>query len=249
MIRSDHLRTFTDRVRAHRGFTALVPGALLLLALGGCQVKHATDDLVHGKQLFVAKCGSCHTLAHAGTQGTVGPNLDEAFQQSRRDGLKSNDIRGVVDFQVQYPNPQGAMPAGLVKGKSVGDVAGYVAKVAAIPGQDTGALATAVATVNQKPATEQNGTVEIDADPSGQLKYQAASATATAGKVTIRMVNKSSVPHDIAVTGAGVNQLGPVVQNGGASTVATTLKPGKYTFYCSVDGHRAAGMQGTLTVK
>jgi plastocyanin len=226
-----------------------VPGALMLVALGGCSVKHPTDDLVHGKQLFVAKCGSCHTLARAGTSGTVGPNLDAAFAQSRRDGLKSNDIRGVVNFQVVYPNPQGAMPAGLAKGQSAGDIAGYVAKVAAVPGQDTGALATAVATVSQKPVTEQNGKLQIDADPTGQLKYLASSATATPGPVTIKMFNKSSVPHDIAITGGGLNQVGAIVQNGGTSTVAATLKPGTYTFYCSVDGHRAAGMVGTITVK
>lgn len=221
----------------------------MLVALGGCSIKHPTDDLVRGKQLFVSKCGSCHTLAHAGTSGTVGPNLDAAFAQSRRDGLKSNDIRGVVNFQVVYPNPQGAMPAGLAKGQSAGDIAGYVAKVAAVPGQDTGALATAVASVTQKPVTEQNGNLQIDADPTGQLKYLASSATAKPGPVTIKMLNKSSVPHDIAITGGGLNQIGTIVQNGGTSTVSTTLKPGTYTFYCSVDGHRAAGMVGTITVK
>ena len=63
------------------------------------------------------------------------------------------------------------------------------------------------------------------------------------------MANKSSVPHDIGVKGRGVDQVGPVVSNGGTSTVGVTLKPGTYTFYCSVDGHEAAGMKGTLTVK
>jgi plastocyanin len=67
--------------------------------------------------------------------------------------------------------------------------------------------------------------------------------------VTIRMKNASSVPHDIAITGGGVSQVGSVVSGGGVSTVSTTLKPGTYTFYCSVDGHEAAGMKGTLTVK
>jgi plastocyanin len=244
----DRARTLADHVRGRRGLAAFA-GAVLLSALGGCQIKHPTDDLVHGKQLFVAKCGACHTLSHAGTTGTIGPNLDQAFLQARHDGLKSNDIRGLVDFQVQYPNPQGAMPAMLFKGTNAGDVAGYVARVAAVPGQDSGALATAVATVSQKPVTEQNGTLEIDADPSGQLKFVASGATAKPGKVTLRMANKSSVPHDIAVEGGGVNQVGAVVANGGFSTVTTTLRAGTYTFYCSVDGHRQAGMQGTLTVK
>jgi plastocyanin len=241
--------TVKANARIHRSLAALVSGALLLIALGGCQLKHPTDNLVHGKQLFVAKCGACHALSHAQTTGTIGPNLDTAFSQGLSDGMKRNDIRGIVNFQVLYPNPQGAMPAMLFKGKAAGDVAGYVAAVAAAPGQDTGPLASAVASVSQKAVTEQNGKIEIDADPTGQLKFLASSATAKPGPVTLRSVNKSSVPHDIAITGGSVNQIGPVVQNGGVSTVSTTLQPGTYTFYCSVPGHRQAGMQGTLTVK
>jgi plastocyanin len=234
--------------RIRLGTAALLSCAAAIVVLGGCAVKHPTDNLVHGKQLFVAKCGACHVLSHAGTSGTIGPNLDASFAQSRTDGFKNSDIRGVVDFQIQYPNPMGAMPAMLFKGQSAHDVAGYVAAVAARPGQDSGALANAVANVNQKPAVEQNGTVEIDADPTGQLKFLASSATAKPGKVTLRSINKSSTPHDIAVEGNGVNQIGPVVQNGGVSTVTTTLKPGVYVFYCSVPGHKAT-MQGKLTVK
>jgi plastocyanin len=124
-----------------------------------------------------------------------------------------------------------------------------VARVAAIPGQDSGELATAVQTVKQKPAVEQNGSLQINADPNGQLKFLASSAAATAGKVTVNMKNASTVPHDIAIRGNGVSQVGKVVQNGGTSTVSTSLKPGTYTFYCSVDGHEAAGMKGTLKVK
>jgi mono/diheme cytochrome c family protein len=235
--------------RLRRSPAALIPSALLVVALGGCAIKHPTADLVTGKQLFVAKCGACHTLSHAGSLGAVGPNLDDAYLQDRSDGIKSSAIQGLVDYWIGYPNTQGVMPAMLYKGQQAQDVAAYVAAVAAIPGQDTGALATAVANVNQKPAVEKNGIVEIDADPTGQLKYLASSASATTGHVTLRMKNMSSTPHDIAITGGGVSQIGAIVSNGGVSTVSTTLKPGKYTFYCSVDGHRAAGMQGTLTVK
>jgi plastocyanin len=236
-------------VRTGWGIPALISGAVALLALGGCTLKHPTANLVTGKQLFVAKCGSCHTLSHASTSGTIGPNLDDAFRQDRADGVKSTSIQGLIDYWIQYPNTQGVMPARLFTGQAAQDVAAYVGHVAAIPGQDTGALATAVATVAQKPAVEQNGTVEIDADPTGQLKFLASSASAKAGKVTLRMKNMSSVPHDISITGGGVSQIGPVVSGGGVSTVTTTLKPGTYTFYCSVDGHEAAGMKGTLTVK
>ena len=227
---------------------ALIPGALCVLALGGCTLKHPTNNLVRGKQLFVAKCGACHTLNHAQTTGTVGPNLDDAFTQDRADGVKSTSIQGLIDYWIQYPNTQSVMPAMLYKGQDAQDVAAYVAAVAAKPGQDTGALATAVEAV-QRPAVEKNGVVEIDANPSGLLKFTASSATATAGHVTLRMQNMSSVMHDIGIMGGGVNEVGPIVSNGGVSTVSASLKPGTYTFYCSVDGHAAAGMKGALVVK
>jgi plastocyanin len=234
--------------RTSRAFASLGAGAAVLLALGGCNVKHPTASLVHGKVLFVAKCAACHTLAHAGTSGVIGPNLDDAFAQDRADGVKSTSIQGLIDYWIQYPNIQGAMPRMLYKGQNAQDVAAYVAQVASIPGQDTGALATAVGTAKQAPAVEKAGTLEIDADPTGQLRFLASSATAKPGKVTIKMQNKSSVPHDIAIKGA-VNQVGPIVSGGGVSTVTATLAPGTYEFYCSVPGHEQAGMKGTLTVK
>jgi plastocyanin len=242
-------RLSTPVRRTCRGLGVLLPGAALVLALGGCTLKHPTANLVQGKQSFVAKCGACHTLSHANTSGQVGPNLDDAFRQDRADGVKSTSIQGLIDYWIQYPNTQGAMPAMLFKGQNAQDVAAYVADVAAIPGADTGVLATAVQTVAQKPAVEQNGVVEIDADPTGQLRFLASSASATAGKVTLRMKNMSSTPHDIAIRGGGVSETGAVVSGGGISSVSSALKPGTYTFYCSVDGHEAAGMKGTLTVK
>jgi mono/diheme cytochrome c family protein len=118
--------------------------AVLVAALGGCALKHPTADLVRGKQLFVGKCGSCHALSHASTTGAIGPNLDGAFRQDRADGVKSSSIRGLVDFWIQYPNSGGVMPARLYAGQQAEDVASYVASVAARPGKDTGALASAV---------------------------------------------------------------------------------------------------------
>lgn len=126
----------------------MVPLGLMLVALGGCAVKHPVTNLVSGKQLFVSKCGSCHTLSHANTTGNIGPNLDDAFRQDRADGIKSASIEGLVDFWIQYPNANpnsgAVMPAGLYKGQKAQDVAAYVAAVAARSGQDTGQLATAV---------------------------------------------------------------------------------------------------------
>jgi plastocyanin len=227
----------------------LVPGAVLVVALGGCSVKHPTTDVVNGKKLFVAHCGSCHTMSHAETSGTVGPNLDDAFRQDRTDGVKSTSIQGLVSYWIENPNTQGVMPARLVTGQDAQDVAAYVAHVAAVPGKDQGELGTAVESVSQKPVTAKNGKLQIDADPNGQLKFLASKASATSGHLTINMLNKSSVPHDIAIRGGGVSEVGKVVSNGGTSTVSTSLKPGTYTFYCSVDGHEAAGMKGTLTIK
>jgi plastocyanin len=240
---------FRVPARLPGGLAALGSGALLILGLGGCQLKHPVANVVTGKQLFVQKCASCHTLSHADSKGDAGPNLDDAFRQDRADGMKSASVEGLVAYWIQYPSAQGVMPAKLVSGQKAQDIAAYVAAVAAQPGQDTGALALAVQSVAQHVASERNGTVEIDADPTGQLRFVASSATATAGKVTLRMKNMSTVPHDIAIEGGGVSQTGGVVSNGGVSTVVASLKPGAYTFYCSVDGHATAGMKGTLTVK
>ena len=139
------LRAF-DRRR--RSLAAIPPLALLLIALGGCAIKHPVANLVHGKQLFVSKCGACHTLSHASTTGGIGPNLDVAFRQDRADGIKSASIQGLVDNWILYPNQNpysgAVMPGLLYKGQSAEDVAAYVAAVASEPGQDTGALATAV---------------------------------------------------------------------------------------------------------
>ncbi len=235
--------------RIRRSSAAFAGSAFLLVGLAGCAVKHPTENLIQGKQLFVQKCGACHTLSHAGTTGAVGPNLDDAFRQARADGMRASDVRGLVDYWIQYPSQGGVMPPKLFTGQHAADVAGYVAAVAARPGQDTGSLATAVQTVAQKPVSEKNGVIQIDADPTGQLKFLASSASGTAGHVTIQMKNMSSVPHDIAIRGGSINQVGQVVSNGGTSTVAASLPAGTYTFYCSVDGHEAAGMKGTLTIK
>jgi mono/diheme cytochrome c family protein len=116
---------------------------LALVALGGCAVKHPTSNLVQGKVLFAQKCGSCHTLAHANTSGTTGPNLDDMFAEPRHDGIKSTSIEGLVSYWIKYPDTQGVMPGGLFKGQDAQDVAAYVAAVAAKPGKDTGALASA----------------------------------------------------------------------------------------------------------
>ena len=80
------------------------------------------------------------------------------------------------------------------------------------------------------------------------ISYDKKTLHAHAGKVTIMMKNLSALKHDVAIKGHGVNKKGKIVGKGGTSTVTATLKKGKYEFYCSVDGHAAAGMKGTLIV-
>jgi plastocyanin len=92
-------------------------------------------------------------------------------------------------------------------------------------------------------------TVQISADPSGALKFEQTSVEATAGSVTIDFTNDSSLPHDVKIEGNGVNGEGTDQVTGGSTSATVALQPGTYTFFCSVDGHRAAGMEGTLVVK
>ncbi|HXB64025.1 MAG TPA: c-type cytochrome [Solirubrobacteraceae bacterium] len=135
--------------------TLLIAGGLMLAALAGCgSVKHGEEaNLIAGKQAFVAKCGACHTMARAGTKGTVGPNLDEAFRHTVDEGLGRNTIRGVVQYQVEYPNPENVMPKGLASGATLKDIAAYVAYAAARPGEDGGLLANATKQVGKGVAT------------------------------------------------------------------------------------------------
>jgi uncharacterized cupredoxin-like copper-binding protein len=233
---------------------AAIAAAVGTMALAGCgeNVKGDRADLVHGKQLFVERCGGCHTLARAGTRGTVGPNLDAAFRQSLEDGFKRDTVEGVVKEQILFPTTAGKMPPKVVEGQNAVDVAAYVGASAAKPGEDEGALATAVRTTEQREATAEGGRLAIPADPNGQLAYQVSSATAPVGALEIDSQNDATIPHDIALQeGTDGPELGKgeTVQGGGVSRLSVDLRAGRYTFYCTLPGHREAGMEGTLTVR
>ena len=114
-------------------------GALGLAACGDTvgYTDPSSGDKIHGKELFKQGCGSCHTLADAGTTGTIGPNLDYAFLQSRKDGLGEDAILQVVRGQMAYAvtTPStGApgMPRNIFTGQDADDVATYVASVAGV---------------------------------------------------------------------------------------------------------------------
>lgn len=118
----------------------LVPFAALVLTLvaAGCGGT-TTADVDRGRTLFVEKCGACHSMAQAGTSSTVGPDLDYAFAAGRAAGMDDETIKGVVIPQVEHPrpstdNPTVSMPANIVTGRDLQDVAAYVGRYAGVPG-------------------------------------------------------------------------------------------------------------------
>jgi len=109
-----------------------------------------------------------------------------------------------------------------------------------------GAAPAASTPVAKAPA----GTVNLAANANGQLMFDAntLSVKAKAGKVTIVFANASPVPHNVAITAAGKTLGSTPTFMGGSKTLVLALKPGTYTYVCTVPGHAQAGMQGTLTV-
>jgi mono/diheme cytochrome c family protein len=151
----------------------LATAALLAAGCGTGGVVSKNADVANGKQLFQQKCGSCHTLADAGTQGRIGPNLDDAFAGPRAQGFKESTIRNVVHGQILFPvsNPAGViegpdgseqrppgMPADLVTGSDARDVAAYVASVAGIAGVGATTQATTTTAPTSPPQTQQTTT-------------------------------------------------------------------------------------------
>jgi plastocyanin len=93
-------------------------------------------------------------------------------------------------------------------------------------------------------------TLDFEADPSGNLAFTEDKATSKAGKVNVNFTNSSPVPHDVVIEDSGGEEIGGTeVTSEGSDSTEVELKPGTYTFFCSVPGHRQAGMEGTLTVK
>jgi len=111
--------------------------AAIVVASSGCGT--TTADVQRGRVLFVQKCGVCHTLAEAGTTAQIGPNLDDAFAAARAVGESDSTIEGIVIPQVENPrpstsNPNNSMPADIVSGQDLDDVAAYVGMYAGVPG-------------------------------------------------------------------------------------------------------------------
>jgi len=120
-----------------RALLALAALAGLALAASGCGT--STADEARGRVLFVQKCGVCHSMAQAGTTAQIGPDLDDAFAAARSVGEGGETVEGIVEAQVEFPrpstdNPAASMPADIVTGQDLEDVAAYVGMYAGVPG-------------------------------------------------------------------------------------------------------------------
>ena len=117
--------------------SSVAPAAVLLVAFlaTGCGAvgRVTTGDTSQGKKVFNEKCASCHTLADAKAQGTIGPNLDDAFSSDKQQGFSEQTMADVVRGQIAYADPEGPMKPNLVTGKDAASVALYIAKCAGNP--------------------------------------------------------------------------------------------------------------------
>ncbi len=128
--------------------------------------------------------------------------------------------------------------------------AGVLALTSCGGGSSTANTTTTASTSSAEstPSTKETS-LALAADPNGRLAYDKKTLDAPAGKVTIVLTNDSSISHDVAIKGNGVDEASDLVDNGDTAQVSAQLAPGTYTFYCTVPGHEAAGMKGTLTVR
>ena len=114
----------------------------------------------------------------------------------------------------------------------------------------TDGVAPTVTPVGTPPPAATKGPLQLAANPQGQLAYNTKTLVAASSNVTIDFTNKSPLPHNVTIANASGKVLGATPTfAGGSKTLTLKLPPGTYTFYCSVPGHEAAGMKGTLTVQ
>jgi mono/diheme cytochrome c family protein len=131
------LRRTSKLANPIRLLLVLAATAAIVLPASGCGTTSADPE--RGRILFVEKCGVCHAMAQAGTSAQIGPNLDDAFAAARAAGEGGDTVEGVVKAQVEFPrpsndNPAVSMPADIVTGQDLEDVAAYVGLYAGAPG-------------------------------------------------------------------------------------------------------------------
>jgi mono/diheme cytochrome c family protein len=191
--------------------------AVALLAAGcgtgGVASAGQPPDTQSGQQLFTASCGSCHTLSAAGTSGTIGPNLDNAFAADVKQGYPQSSIENVVLDQIRLGSgplatyttikngkgftPQTPMPADIVKGQDAIDVAAYVASVAGQGGFSAGGGFASLGT--------DGAAIFKGAGCAGCHTLAAAGSTGTVGPNLDQIKpNTSVVAHQVMVGGGAM---------------------------------------------
>ncbi len=221
-----------------RGLAA-VAAAALLVGISGCQLNDSGDNLVAGKQDFVAKCGSCHTLKRAGTTGVTGPNLDEAFQQARASRLRPELVQGhrLPPDPPAEPQPADRPRDGQDRRQDAGQaVHGHQGARTSRPTWPARSRSRARTRASSGPSASsaptrspRRRTASCRSPPTPRAPSPTPSARPRPAPARSRSTrsNKSSIDHDISVEGNGVNENGEVVKNGGVSKVNVDLKPGE----------------------
>ena len=192
----------------------LAAAALLAAGCGTGGVASAGQppDLNNGETLFKSTCGTCHTLAAAGTAGTIGPNLDNAFAADVKQGYPQSSIENVVLDQIRLGSgplatyttikngkgftPQTPMPADIVKGQDAIDVAAYVASVAGQGGFTTGGGFASLGT--------DGAAIFKGAGCAGCHTLAAAGATGTTGPNLDQLKPSTSVVAHQVMVGGGI---------------------------------------------
>jgi len=150
---------------------------VVVLVAAGCGAvgRVTSGDPAHGKELFLTpakpgepSCASCHTLADAKSQGTIGPNLDDAFSSDKQQNFSEQTIRDVVRGQIAYP--EAPMPGNLYTGQDAKDVAVYIAKCAGNPNCGVTAEKSVAATTT----TGTGSSTTTAAPPSGKQVFETA---------------------------------------------------------------------------
>jgi mono/diheme cytochrome c family protein len=167
-----------------------------------------SGDTSKGKQLFNEKCASCHTLADAKSQGTIGPNLDDAFSSDKEQGFSEQTMADIVRGQIAYADPEGPMTPNLVRGAEADSVALYVAKCSGNPNCGV------TAATNAPPPTTTKGGGGKTAAPDGKQIFtancaschtlKAAGATGTVGPNLDAAKPSESLAETQVTNGGGV---------------------------------------------
>jgi mono/diheme cytochrome c family protein len=166
-----------------------------------------SGDTSKGKQLFNEKCASCHTLADAKSQGTIGPNLDDAFSSDKEQGFSEQTMADIVRGQIAYADPEGPMTPNLVRGADADSVALYVAKCSGNPNCGV------TAATNAPPTTTKGGGGKTAAPDGKQIftancaschTLKAAGATGTVGPNLDAAKPSESLAETQVTNGGGV---------------------------------------------